>query len=166
MTLTLKLDDYLPYRLSVASNEISRLIAKAYADRFGLSIAQWRLICVLAEDGSATPQSLVARTAMDKVMVSRASAGLLTRRLIGRAPNPEDARSHHLALTPQGRALFEEVAPTAIAYERALLATLDADEIAGLKQTLKRLEAVAQSLSAGDVPSLDVSDRNASRREG
>ena len=66
----LQLDSYLPYRLSVASNAVSGLIARAYEDRFGLSIPQWRLICVLAEDGPATQGQLVARTVMDKVTVS------------------------------------------------------------------------------------------------
>ena len=44
----LKLDSYLPYRLSVASNAVSGLIARAYEDRFGLTVPQWRVICVLA----------------------------------------------------------------------------------------------------------------------
>ena len=48
----LVLDDYLPYRLSVATNAVSRLIARAYEDRFGLSIPQWRLMAVLAQDGA------------------------------------------------------------------------------------------------------------------
>ncbi len=39
---------------SVASNAVSRLIARAYEDRFGLTVPQWRLICVLAEDGGLT----------------------------------------------------------------------------------------------------------------
>ena len=44
----LRLDAYLPYRLSVASNAVSGLIARAYEDRFGLTVPQWRVICVLA----------------------------------------------------------------------------------------------------------------------
>ena len=50
----LRLDSYLPYRLSVASNAVSGLIARAYEDRFGLTIPQWRLVCVLAEEGGLT----------------------------------------------------------------------------------------------------------------
>ena len=53
----LRLDGYLPYRLSVASNAVSGLIARAYEDRFGLTIPQWRLVCVLAEDGPSTQGS-------------------------------------------------------------------------------------------------------------
>ncbi|MGA2364065.1 MAG: MarR family transcriptional regulator, partial [Steroidobacteraceae bacterium] len=50
----LRLQDYLPYRLSVASNAVSRLIARAYEQRFGLKIPQWRLIAVLADEGPLT----------------------------------------------------------------------------------------------------------------
>ena len=70
----LKLDAYLPYRLSVASNAVSSLIARAYHDRFGLTIPQWRLLSVLQEDGGLTQGQIVTRTVMDKVTVSRAAA--------------------------------------------------------------------------------------------
>ncbi|HEY9219901.1 MAG TPA: MarR family winged helix-turn-helix transcriptional regulator, partial [Phenylobacterium sp.] len=72
----LRLDDYLPYRLSLASNAVSRLIARAYEDRFGLKIPEWRVLCVLAEGGAVAPGELVARTGMDKVTVSRAAQAL------------------------------------------------------------------------------------------
>ena len=55
------LDEYMPYRLSIASNAVSKLIARAYEDRFGLTIPQWRLMAVLAEK-PLTQQAIVART--------------------------------------------------------------------------------------------------------
>ena len=45
----LVLSKYLPYRLSVASNKASGLIARAYQARFGLTIWEWRVIAVLGE---------------------------------------------------------------------------------------------------------------------
>ena len=143
----LVLDDYLPYRLSVASNAVSRLIARAYEDRFGLTIPQWRLIAVLAEDGPMTPGALVARTAMDKVTISRAAQGLLRRRLVGRVAHEADGRSHRLSLTGEGTRLHAEIAPLALAYEAALLSGLAPGEVAAVKLLLKRLEAAAIRLS-------------------
>ena len=35
----LRLDDFLPFRLSVASNAVSGVIARAYQRRFGLKVA-------------------------------------------------------------------------------------------------------------------------------
>lgn len=148
MTSRLRLDDYLPYRLSVASNEVSRLIARAYEDRFGLTIPQWRVVCVLAEDGPSTPQSIVARTATDKVIVSRAAQALTTRRLVRRIPSAEDRRSHHLELTETGQSLHSDVAPLAIAYEQRVIAGVDPAEIENLKRLLRTMEAAAARLAA------------------
>ena len=143
----LRLDAYLPYRLSVASNAVSGLIARAYQDRFGLTVPQWRLICVLAEDGGLTQGQIVARTVMDKVTVSRAAQGLLKRRLVARSEHHADGRSHVLALTPEGAGLHAEIAPLALAYEAALIAGLAPAEVALLKRLLTRLQAAAGQLA-------------------
>jgi len=145
-TEALALDDYLPFRLSVASNGVSRLIARAYEDRFGLSIPQWRLMALLAE-GPLSQQAVVARSAMDKVTVSRAAQGLVTRHLIARSASTSDGRSHNLTLTETGRRLHGEIAPLALAYEAALLTGLAPAEVAQLKRLLNRLEAAAARLS-------------------
>ena len=139
----LRLDSYLPYRLSVASNAVSGLIARAYEDRFGLTIPQWRLVCVLAEEGGLTQVQIVARTVMDKVTVSRATQGLVKRRLVLRSQNKADGRSQVLALSAEGRSLH--------AYEAALIAGLAPEEVTLLKRLLGRLQAAAGQL-AGETP--------------
>ena len=149
----LVLDAYLPYRLSVASNAVSDLIARAYQDRFGLAVPQWRLICVLAEDGGLTQGQLVARTVMDKVTVSRAAQGLLKRRLVARSEHHADGRSHVLTLTSEGAGLYAEIAPLALAYEAALIAGLAPDEVALLKRLLARLQSAAGQLAGDAGPS-------------
>jgi DNA-binding MarR family transcriptional regulator len=144
----LVLDGYLPYRLSVASNAVSSLIARAYQDRFGLSIPQWRLICVLAEDGGLTQGQIVARTVMDKVTVSRAAQGLLNRHLVSRSDHQADGRSHVLELSEEGRRLYAEIAPLALAYEAALIAGLEPQEVELLKRLLARLQTAAGKLTS------------------
>jgi len=149
----LRLDSYLPYRLSVASNAVSRLIARAYEDRFGLTIPQWRLMTVLAEDGPLTQQAIGARTVMDKVSVSRATQGLVKRRLVQRAPHNADGRSHHVMLSKAGARLYEEIAPVALEYEARLLQHFDPAAVESLKQFLLHLERSAAELAEGGVTS-------------
>lgn len=144
--IPLQLDGYLPYRLSVASNAVSRLIARAYEDRFGLTIAQWRLIAVLGEHGPLTQQAIGARTVMDKVTVSRATQGLVKRRLVQRAPHDADGRSHHLTLSKGGERLYSEVAPVALEYEARLLERFEPAAIEDLKRVLRHLERAAELL--------------------
>lgn len=144
----LKLANYLPFRLSVASNAVAGLIARAYEDRFGITIPQWRLICVLASEPRLTQAQLVARTVMDKVTVSRAAQGLVARSLVDRADNLADGRSHMLTLSEEGWRLYSEVAPVALGYEAQLTAGLAPDEVRLLHRLLDRLQSAATALAA------------------
>src|SRR5215475_3245077 len=72
----LDLEHFLPYRLSILSNTISQAIAREYELRFQLSITEWRVIAVLGLYPDLSAGEVAARTAMDKVAVSRAVARL------------------------------------------------------------------------------------------
>lgn len=150
MTQKLRLDNFVPYRMSIASNLMSDAIAGAYRSLFGLNVAEWRLIAVLAERQSATQAELCAATRMDKVTVSRAAIALADRGLVERAPNVSDKRSHLLSLTDSGRRLYAQVVPQALAMEKELLADLSAKEVDTLVDILRRLEARAERLSGDD----------------
>ncbi|MEG3182367.1 MarR family winged helix-turn-helix transcriptional regulator [Sphingomonas sp. LT1P40] len=149
MTATLKLDAFLPYRLSVASNRVSGTIAGAYHAQFGLRIPEWRLVTVLAEFGSMSQQALCGRTRMDKVTVSRAAISLYERALITRTPNPDDQRSHLLDLSGDGWALYRQIAPQALELERRIFASLTDDEQSQLRAMLERVEAAAAAIDPG-----------------
>ncbi|MEG3089722.1 MarR family winged helix-turn-helix transcriptional regulator [Sphingomonas sp. PB4P5] len=143
---TLKLDDFLPYRLSIASNRVSSAIATAYQSLFGLKIAEWRLIAVIAEGQGMTQQALGAATRMDKVTVSRAAIALVDRGLVARQPNAQDQRSHLLSLTAAGQDLYESVAPKALELEARIFAGFGAKELVAFRAVLDRLEASAAAL--------------------
>ena len=142
----LVLDDFIPYRLSVASNSVSDAIARTYEALFGLSIPEWRLVAVVAEGEGVTQQAIGAATRMDKVTVSRAAIALTGRGLLVRRANPADRRSHLLDLTAAGRRLYAAVAPEALALEQKLLAAFEPDEVAAFVATLRRVEAAARAL--------------------
>jgi DNA-binding MarR family transcriptional regulator len=145
----LRLHDYLPYRLSVATNAVSRLIARAYESQFALKIPQWRLIAVLADEGPLTQQALCVRTLMDKVTVMRAAQGLLRRRLLRRLPNARDRRSHRLVMTAAGQRLYDQIVPLALEYQSRLLEGVDRADVIRLENLLRRLEQSALTLSQG-----------------
>jgi DNA-binding MarR family transcriptional regulator len=141
--MTLRLDAFLPYRLSVASNAVSARISSSYRKRFGLKVPEWRLIAILAETSEMTPQALGNAARIDKISVSRAATALIERGLIVARDNPEDGRSHLLALTKDGRSLYAEIAPLALAMEAELLGNLSDEERTILDRLLRRIEAAA-----------------------
>lgn len=141
MANRLQLDEFLPYRLSITSNLVSDRIARTYEAVFGLTIAEWRLVAVIAEAGAITQAEVGERTRMDKVTVSRAAVALTGRGLLSRAPNARDRRSHHLSLTPAGVALYEAVAPAALAMEADLFGRFTRAELESFTAMLRRIEA-------------------------
>lgn len=143
----LRLQDYLPYRLSVAANAVSQLIARAYEEKFALKVPEWRLLAVLADEGALTQQMLCGRTLMDKVTVMRAAQGLLGRGMIKRLPNDQDGRSHRLLLTKTGQQLYARIVPLALKYEAQLLAGIEKGEIDRFEQLLRQFEQAASTLS-------------------
>lgn len=138
----LDLEHFLPYRLSVLSNRISQDIARLYADRFGLGITEWRVLAVLGRHSDIPAREVAERTAMDKVAVSRAVASLQAAGRIERQVRHDDRRHAMLRLSPAGRAIYDEVAPMALAYQRRLLEGLSPDERAALDRLLTRMEAL------------------------
>jgi DNA-binding MarR family transcriptional regulator len=142
-----QLAGFLPYQLSVASNAVSSLIAERYRKRFALKIPEWRVMAVLGDAGELTQRALTAATLMDKVAVNRAVKVLAERGLLIRVPNPEDGRSHMLALSGEGRAIHAEVMPLAQATERELLDGLSGEEQRVLRRLLAGLRDRAGALA-------------------
>lgn len=142
----LNLDTYLPYRLSMASNKVSALIAKAYETRFGLSIPQWRILAILSEGSALSQKGLIERTAMDKVTISRSVGALVARGLLVKVNGPGDRRIDALSLSNEGRRIVSEVAPVALEFETALIASIGVDHASELDNMLRKLEACAETL--------------------
>jgi DNA-binding MarR family transcriptional regulator len=135
----LDLEHFLPYRLSVLSNRISQAIATRYAQRFALGVTEWRVVAVLGRYPDLSAGGVAARTAMDKVAVSRAVAKLLERGLVERDTHGDDRRRSVLALSRDGQRIYDEIAPLALDLERRLLSRLDAGERAALDALLDKL---------------------------
>ena len=146
---TLQLEKFLPYRLSVTSNLVSQAIANAYVTLFDLTIAEWRVIAVIAEGSGITQQEVCVLTRMDKVTVSRAAIALTERGLIDRTPNPRDGRSHILALSAEGAELYGNVAPKALELETRIFGALDPADIARLSAILEQVADAAEKLVSG-----------------
>ena len=142
----LVLEDFLPYRLSILSNRVSRAIAARYAKAFNLTIPEWRIIAVLGRTPGLTAKDIAEATEMDKVAVSRAVARLTAARRVASAYDPEDARRQLLSLTREGESVHARIAPIALASEQRLLASLNARERAELDALLDRLLIAAREL--------------------
>lgn len=141
------LEQFLPYRLNVLASLTSNALAQIYADRFGLTIPAWRVVATLGQYDVRTARDIAAHGVMHKSTVSRAVSSLEERGLVVRRPNREDRREELLELTPQGRAIYEALAPEALAFEDRLVSVLTADEQKSLMGLIEKLDRHARSLA-------------------
>ena len=135
----LDLEHFLPYRLSVLSNTVSRAIADMYERRFALSITEWRVMAVLGRYDGLSAREVAERTAMDKVAVSRALSKLIDAGRVVRLVADHDKRQSVLRLSDKGWKVYEQIAPLALEHERRLLAHLDGEEREWLGRILDKL---------------------------
>lgn len=142
----LKLEEFLPYRLSILSNTVSRAIASSYSERFELSISEWRVIAVLSRFPGISAAQVAEQTAMDKVAVSRAVSRLVDAGRVQRDFADADRRRSILALTKDGHAIYREIRPIALHYEDTLLKGLSETEKQQLDALLTKLINTAEHL--------------------
>lgn len=142
----LVLEEFLPYRLSILSNRVSRAIAARYAETFDLTIPEWRIIAVLGRRTGLTAKEIAEATEMDKVAVSRAVSRLVAAKRVQARADAADARRQILSLTSQGENVHARIAPIALAAEEKLLRALDARERRELDALLDRLLVAARDL--------------------
>ncbi|RZA21993.1 MAG: MarR family transcriptional regulator [Lysobacteraceae bacterium] len=136
----LDLEHFLPYRLSVLSNRISGAIAREYSQRFALGVTEWRVMAILGRYPGLSANQVAQRGAMDKVAVSRAVARLLESGRVEREFDDDDRRRSVLHLSEAGYAVYDEVAPLALDFERHVLEGMPEDERALLFRLLDRLD--------------------------
>ena len=155
---TIELETFLPYRLSVLANVTSTAIAAAYEDRFGLTIPEWRVIAVLTRYPGMSAREVAEKSRMDAVAVSRAVNRLLRAGRLRRAVAADDRRRSVLQVSAAGAAVYRDVAPLALEFERSLLESLAPADRAVLARVLGVLTEKAESLSA------DMRGANGTRR--
>lgn len=139
----IKLEEFLPYRLSVLANQVSQGIARTYSQRFGLSITEWRVIAILGRFDGIPAATVAEHSAMDKVAISRAVRRLVEVGLIERRDGRGDRRAKPLNLTDAGCEVYQAIAPAALEFESRLLAALTQAERRTLDRIVDKLLAVS-----------------------
>jgi DNA-binding MarR family transcriptional regulator len=146
----LRLEEFLPYRLNVLAATVSEGLARVYSERFGMDIPGWRVLATLGQFGTVTAKHIGTHSHMHKTKVSRAVADLEARGLIRRTANPGDKREAIIGLTENGRHVYQEIIPLALAYQEQVLAAFSAADRRLLDAAIDRLTASAESLGSGE----------------
>ncbi len=159
------LDDLLLYRVSRLLAVAGSLVIRLCEGRFGITRREWRLVAMLASQGELSSSQLAEHTQLDRARTSKAVGSLVAKRLISRTQPAGDRRQVRLALTPAGRALYDELFPLVTRINAELMGALDADAARGFDAALAQLQARAQRMVAEIGDALPKADRRRRRSE-
>jgi DNA-binding MarR family transcriptional regulator len=144
----LKLEEFLPYRLNVVASLVSQALSRVYSERYGMGVPEWRVLVTLGQYGVMTGKEVGAHSHMHKTKVSRAVAQLEKRKFVSRHTNRADLRESLLSLTAAGRAIYEDLAPSALEFTQRLIAVVEPADRAALDRALKQLSECSAALVA------------------
>jgi DNA-binding MarR family transcriptional regulator len=133
-------------RLLVLANLLKRGAILRYKRLVGLSSVEFGLVASLGRRPPMSVATLAEAVGMDKGQISRALAGLVSRKLVARAVNPRDNREVLVGLTRTGLIAHESIVAGAVERNQRLLAQFSKDQLATLLAQIDRLTDAAAKM--------------------
>ena len=131
----------------VLSNHVGRAFYVEIESKFGVTLAEWRVLLTLTSEPGVSAAEITNRWAMEKMSVNRAIQRLVNRRFVTRDRDPDDGRSYKLKMAAKGQKLYEKIAPSADKRYSELMAAIDSDEVDAMVRALQKIIRRAEELN-------------------
>jgi DNA-binding MarR family transcriptional regulator len=131
--------EYLPYLINRVGSALVVDFEQGALVRRRLSIAMWRVLAVLSNDGGQRQIDLADKTSIDVSTLSRVVTRLVKMGLVTRTRSTTNSREVLVRLTGKGVSLLAGLIPKAIAAERTAIAGVSAKDLAVVRRCLRRM---------------------------
>jgi DNA-binding MarR family transcriptional regulator len=131
----------------ILSNRIGRAFYSEVETKFGVTIAEWRVMLTLASEPGVSAAEITNSWAMEKMSVNRAIQRLIDNGNVSRSRDPEDGRSYRLSLTAKGRKLYARIAPAANKRYTEIISSVAAEELDIVVAALQKMIVRAEELN-------------------
>lgn len=117
--------------------------------RFGVTVDQFVLLALLAEEDGVTQQELVRRASSDANTIRAMLVRMQERGLVAREPHPTDARARSVILTRRGRETLDTLWAASESVRERLMAALTPAEADLLVDLLNRISETLTTENGG-----------------
>ena len=131
----------------ILSNRIGRAFYSEVETKFGVTIAEWRVMLTLASEPGVSAAEITNSWAMEKMSVNRAIQRLIDNGNVSRSRDPEDGRSYRLSLTAKGRKLYARIAPAANKRYTEIISSVSAEDLDIVVAALQKMIVRAEKLN-------------------
>ena len=137
----LTVNNFLTTVMSQVVNALRRSITLPYAQEFGLTVPEWRLLSLLAHAKSLPFAELVVQSTSDTALVSRTLRLLEKRGFVElRAEGSTPRKALTCSITPAGDALHARVIPMARRRQAEAIGVMTPEERRVVYRALKRVQ--------------------------
>ena len=143
----LDLDNYATAYLTWIANKMSSGASALYRKRFGVGIADWRIMALLAVESWIPAGRISEVIGLDKAVISRSVAFMQERGLVETRFRDNNQRRQFIALTKEGLKLHDQIVDVAREREEFLLADLSEQERRTAIRLLTKIHARASQLT-------------------
>lgn len=156
----LTVDAFITTVMSQVGNALRRTITVPYAEQFGLTVSEWRLLSLIAHAGRIAFSDLVVQSTSDKALVSRGLKRLEARGLVllqGQGNTPR--KKIFCQVTAEGEALHSQAIPIARSAQATAICAIAPEDRDAVYRGLMALRAYCQEhegqLAGDDIKGLD-----------
>jgi DNA-binding MarR family transcriptional regulator len=135
----LDLDNYLPYLINRVGMAIAATSTEDTLAHLGLSLAMWRVLAALSNNGEQRQIDLVAMTSIDASTMSRLVTRLVRTGLVTRTRSKTSSREVVVQLSPKGRIQVQRLIPIAKGLETKAIGSLSGKDQAVVKSALRQM---------------------------
>jgi DNA-binding MarR family transcriptional regulator len=131
------IDTYIPYFLSSVNNALSLGASSEYLTDFGVGIADWRVISMLAIEPRIPAARIVEVIAIDKGAASRSLNKLDELGLVDFEAMASDPRRRIWELNDAGYEMHDRILAAALERERKLIEGADPDDLEAFLRVIR-----------------------------
>jgi MarR family transcriptional regulator, organic hydroperoxide resistance regulator len=137
----LQLENYLPYLVNRVGAALAARFTATTLERHQLSIMMWRVLVVLSNNGGRRLIDLSQMTSIDLSTLSRMVARLVRLGLVSRKRSKVSDREVVVMLTSKGQRLVARIIPIGVDYEKQLVKSISASDVAIAQRVLRKMYA-------------------------
>ena len=136
----IRLNSFLPYRLTLLVHRLSLGIADLDVRRHALTMQEWKVMAIIADYGPIMPVEIRRHGTQDKSTISWAIKRLHHRGFLKRQPKVGDGRTFEVSLSEAGWQHYRAIAPKARRRNSDVMKRLSRAEIAALRRIVDKLD--------------------------
>ena len=110
---SMELEKLLHYRVQRLASKMTLITSREVLAGSGVHIGEWRLICLLKENGQANHTAISQKLALDPGRTSKLLKAAERKEFVRRTSDPSDGRASIFELTDSGFEVFDQLWPLA-----------------------------------------------------